>query len=167
MRRNVPAFRLGQEEIVTGPLAASDLTLMTDLEYTASRYPWTQAQYLSCAGSEYGFRGAWYGDALVGFIVDWRVLDEGHLMNLCVHGHFQQQGIGRYLLRHWLGSMQREGMATLTLEVRESNEAAQRLYASEGFQDLGTRPGYYPTESGREAARVMSLQLRPVRARGG
>lgn len=159
MRHDIPDFRLGPDDIETGPLEASDLTRMTTLESTASRYPWNEAQYLSCAGSEYSFRGAWYGDELVGFIVDWRMRDEGHLMNICVHGYFQRQGIGRYLLRHWLASMQREGMATLTLEVRESNDAAQRLYASEGFRDQGSRPGYYATESGREAARIMSLQL--------
>ncbi len=167
MNRDLPAFRLGSDELVTSPLEASDIPGMMALETTASHYPWTLGQYLTCTGPEYGFTGAWYGDELVGFVVDWRVLEEGHLMNLCVHGQFQNKGIGRYLLRYWLASMQRAGMEILTLEVRESNEAARRLYASEGFRELGSRPDYYHTESGREAARIMSLTLGPVRASDG
>ncbi|PAU79963.1 ribosomal-protein-alanine N-acetyltransferase [Halovibrio salipaludis] len=161
------SLRLEQSQLAMTTLDESDLPVMMALEQTASRHPWSQGQYLTCMGAEYRFLGAWYGDALVGFIVDWRMLDEGHLMNLCVHGQFQQQGIGRYLLRYWLASTQREGMATLTLEVRESNQAAYRLYAGEGFEDQGSRPGYYRTAEGTEAARVMSLGLSPVRAGNG
>lgn len=167
MKRNIPTFRLGPDEIVITSLEASNVARMMALERTATRYPWTEGQYLTCAGRDYGFTGAWYGGELVGFVVDWRMIDEGHLMNLCVHGGFQNQGVGRYLLRHWLASMQREGMATLTLEVRESNDTACRLYASEGFRDLGARPGYYRTESGSEAARIMSLPLGRVRTTDG
>jgi len=161
------SLRLEQSQLSITTLDESDLPGMMALEQTASRHPWSQGQYLTCMGAEYRFLGAWYGDALVGFIVDWRMLDEGHLMNLCVHGQFQQQGIGRYLLRYWLASMQGAGMATLTLEVRESNRAAYRLYASEGFEDQGSRHGYYRTADGTEAARVMSLGLSPVRAGNG
>lgn len=167
MKRDIPAFRVGSDELTITALAESDVARMMALELTASRYPWTQGQYLTCTGPEYAFTGAWYAGELVGFIVDWRMLDEGHLMNLCVHGRFQQQGVGRHLLRYWLASMQREGMETLTLEVRESNESARRLYASEGFREIGVRPDYYRTESGREAARILSLQPGRVRAGDG
>ena len=164
MSPGMHSIRLEQDQLAMTPLDESDLPGMMALEETASPYPWSQGQYLTCMGDEYRFRGAWYGDTLVGFLVDWRMLDEGHLMNLCVHGQFQQQGIGRYLLRYWLASMQREAMATLTLEVRESNKAAYRLYAREGFEEQGMRPGYYRTAEGTEAARIMSLKLSPVRA---
>lgn len=166
MSPRVPGFRLEQGEISIAALDETDIPAMMMLEADAAPYPWTRGQYATCIGTEYGLRGGWYGGELVGFIVDWRVLDEGHLMNLCVHGSFQQQGIGRYLLRYWLAVMQREGMASLTLEVRESNSAARRLYASEGFEDVGVRPDYYRTKTGTEAARIMTLQLDGVRAAG-
>jgi ribosomal-protein-alanine N-acetyltransferase len=35
------------------------------------------------------------------------------------------------------------GAASLTLEVRRSNVAAQRLYAKSGFQEVGVRTNYY------------------------
>ena len=46
------------------------------------------------------------------------------------------------------------------LEVREDNEAAQRLYAGEGFTVLGRRRGYY--EQGRVDAVTMRYPLQPA-----
>ena len=40
------------------------------------------------------------------------------------------------------------GIEMFTLEVRESNEPAIKLYSKYGFESVGYRPGYYekPTE---------------------
>jgi ribosomal-protein-alanine N-acetyltransferase len=45
------------------------------------------------------------------------------------------------------------------LEVRQSNSAAIALYASLGFQQVGLLKGYYKTETGLEAAILMSKQV--------
>ncbi len=46
----------------------------------------------------------------------------------------------------------------LWLEVRQSNQRAQRLYERYGFRFIGVRRGYYPALQGRrEDASVMSL----------
>ena len=44
-----------------------------------------------------------------------------------------------------------KGAEVLTLEVRDSNEAAIRLYAALGFTEIGRRPNYYfhPKEDAR------------------
>jgi ribosomal-protein-alanine N-acetyltransferase len=47
----------------------------------------------------------------------------------------------------------------MLLEVRPSNEAAIRLYQRYGFERIGVRRGYYPTEGGREDAIVMRISL--------
>jgi ribosomal protein S18 acetylase RimI-like enzyme len=51
------------------------------------------------------------------------------------------------------------GLAQLLLEVRHSNQAAQRLYTRLGFAQVGLRRGYYPAGNKREDAVVMSLAL--------
>jgi len=56
-----------------------------------------------------------------------------------------------------------DGMAQVLLEVRASNEAASDLYLAEGFAEIGRRPGYYPSSSGREDARVLSLPFASMR----
>jgi len=77
------------------------------------------------------------------------VLDEGHITNVCVGETFRRQGVGRELLKVYL----RYGdahLATLDLEVRQSNEAAVKLYEGLGFEIAGRRPNYYtePSEDG-------------------
>ncbi len=52
-------------------------------------------------------------------------------------------------------------MAEAFLEVRPSNTAAIRLYQSLGFEQVGTRRGYYQAVNGREDAAVLKLSLRP------
>ena len=46
----------------------------------------------------------------------------------------------------------------VTLDVRRSNDSAQRLYRSFGFVPTGVRKGYY-SDNGEDAL-VMALELR-------
>jgi len=71
------------------------------------------------------------------------------------------QGLGRRLLQHLIATAGRESADTLFLEVRISNWAAYCLYISMGFNEIGLRPGYYPTKDGREDAMVLALSLLP------
>jgi ribosomal-protein-alanine acetyltransferase len=52
-------------------------------------------------------------------------------------------GQGRALLRALLEEAERRSVREVFLEVRADNPVAQRLYASEGFAELGRRPRYY------------------------
>ena len=50
-------------------------------------------------------------------------------------------------------------MAEAFLEVRPSNAIAMILYQSLGFEQIGTRRGYYQALGGREDAAVLRLRL--------
>jgi ribosomal-protein-alanine N-acetyltransferase len=52
-----------------------------------------------------------------------------------------------------IAEARRRGASEVLLEVREDNDAARGLYASEGFTVLGRRRGYY--EQGRVDAVTM------------
>jgi len=97
--------------------------------------------------------------ALLGFSVAMVILDEWHLLNLCVYPANQRQGVGRYLLEKLMEQARAQKADRMLLEVRKSNRAAIRLYQSVGFEDIGYRKGYYPSHQGREDARVMRLFL--------
>jgi ribosomal-protein-alanine N-acetyltransferase len=47
------------------------------------------------------------------------------------------------------------------LEVRPSNPLAHAMYERAGFNEIGRRPGYYPSRRGREDAIVMAMELLP------
>ncbi len=70
--------------------------------------------------------------------------DIGHVKDLAVHPDARGEGIGRTLLGSALGRLRVRGAAVVKLEVRESNEAARSLYASEGFEAIRRLPRYYP-----------------------
>jgi ribosomal-protein-alanine acetyltransferase len=76
---------------------------------------------------------------------------EREILNLAVDPAWRRQGIARALLDHEIG---RGG--TLFLEVRNSNAAAQSLYKSCGFIEIGRRDDYYQSPS--ETAIVMRLK---------
>jgi ribosomal-protein-alanine N-acetyltransferase len=69
--------------------------------------------------------------------------DEGHVLTLGVRPDRQRHGIGTTLLRDLLAEAARRGAATVLLDVRADNPAAQRLYARHGFVPAGIRKRYY------------------------
>ncbi len=77
------------------------------------------------------------------FCAFWRVADQIHINNLAVHPDVRRRGLGARLLQRVLEEADLLGVAHVTLEVRRSNDIAQRLYVSAGFHTAGVRPRYY------------------------
>jgi ribosomal-protein-alanine N-acetyltransferase len=71
------------------------------------------------------------------------VVDEAHLGNLAVHPVEQRSGVGQILLDDLLRMAARQGVARITLEVRESNEIARKFYHKNEFIDVAIRKNYY------------------------
>lgn len=101
---------------------------------------------------------------IIGFAIYECVLDEATLLNIAINPDIQGKGHGRELLQKSLRELDAT-IARIFLEVRISNEAALRLYQSEGFIEVGQRRNYYPTADGREDARVFELDLDAYRLR--
>ena len=121
-------------------LAAADLPAAAELEKACFSVPWTEGM-LAGELSEGLYLGAFEDDKLVGYCGMRGVLDEGYINNVAVLPAFRRRGIARALLTEL--EKHTEGLAFLTLEVRESNTAAQALYISLGYLPVGRRPRYY------------------------
>jgi ribosomal-protein-alanine N-acetyltransferase len=80
---------------------------------------------------------------VVGYCGMWLIVDEAHITNLALLPDFRGKGIGESLLKEMMRMAQWFGTKKMTLEVRVSNESAQRLYEKLGFEKRGTRPNYY------------------------
>jgi ribosomal-protein-alanine N-acetyltransferase len=81
--------------------------------------------------------------------------DEAEIIDFRVDTSLRQQGVGRFLLRETLKTLNVSGVKSVFLEVRGSNVAAITLYEHAGFATIGRREDYYPTSQGREDALVM------------
>ena len=80
---------------------------------------------------------------VVGFCAFWLVCDEIHINNLAIRPGLRGRGLGTALVCEVLAQAQALGATRATLEVRESNVAALRLYKRLGFCLSGTRRSYY------------------------
>jgi ribosomal-protein-alanine N-acetyltransferase len=96
---------------------------------------------------------------VIGYAGAWVVLDECHITNIAVAEAERGKGIGRKLTEALIRYVSNLGAAYATLEVRVSNERAQRLYKSLGFVSVGKRKRYY--EDNGEDAFLMVLEHMP------
>lgn len=92
------------------------------------------------------------------FCAFWRVADQAHINNLAVRPELRQRGLGSRLLQAVIAEARRLGATALTLEVRRSNVAAQRLYMRAGFREEAVRKSYYTQPV--EDALVLSLVIK-------
>jgi len=136
----------------------SDLDEIMTIERASFSYPWSPRFFLQelrvpCARSLL----AVLGGKTVGYIVYWILPSEVDIHNLAVRPTYRRQGIGRSLLQGVVEEAKRNRASKVTLEVRKSNEAAQRLYHSLGFVARGVRKGYYSDDG--EDALAMVLEF--------
>lgn len=87
---------------------------------------------------------------VIGFAGTWIVLDEAHVTNVAVLEEYRRQGIGKKLTQALMQYAANLGVTYATLEVRRSNERAQNLYKTLGFQYVGVRKRYYE-DNGEDA----------------
>ena len=82
-------------------------------------------------------------NVVVGYVGSQSVMGEADMMNLAVHPDYRRKGVGTALVSCLVEKLKSNGVYSLTLEVRASNETAKNLYAAMGFQQIGRRPNYY------------------------
>lgn len=95
---------------------------------------------------------------IAGYCGYWGVVGEGYITNVAVKQDYRRQQIGKYMLSHMLIEGKARGITSYTLEVRQSNEAAIRLYEQLGFTHEGIRKDFY-TKPDEDA---IIMWLRPI-----
>ncbi|MGY1528974.1 ribosomal protein S18-alanine N-acetyltransferase [Luteimonas sp. A649] len=147
------------ERPVMRPMRIEDLDAVMVVERRAYPYPWSIGIFRDCLFAGYP---AWVlveGGAFIGHGVLSIAADEAHVLNVCVDPARQGRGFGRGLLRAMIDVARGRGACRVFLEVRPSNPVAVALYEDMGFNEIGRRPRYYPTDNGREDAIVMAMEL--------
>lgn len=137
----------GDSRFLVRPAAEADLPRLEEIEHLSfPSQPWDQDLL-----AKYECLVAASRIQVLGFL-SFRTLlrprdknqGEFEILNLAVDPAHRRQGIAKALLDHQLA---RGGVHFL--EVRESNNAARKLYEGLGFEVIGTRRDYYrnPEES--------------------
>lgn len=80
-----------------------------------------------------------------GYVLVMVVIDESEILNIAVDPAVRGASLGGSLLDAGMTEARSRGAKEIFLEVRESNEAALRLYSSRGFEAVSRRRKYYRT----------------------
>ena len=128
--------------------------------HTQSQYnPWSYATFADCTTAPYYCVLAYDEDVVVGYAIVLEVVDEATLMDIAVDVLYRGQGVGKKLVEHVKKQSTNNGMASMWLEVRVSNEAAIKLYEKMHFEPIEVRKHYYQSETGKEDALIMKSEL--------
>ena len=127
------------------PVERADLLAVHRIEQSAFPQPWPFAAFERYLDQP-GFLVA-EDDAIVGYVVADSVPNHGrplgHIKDIAVREDRRGEGIGASLLERALGVLAARGVASVKLEVRESNDRARSLYQRYGFVHRRTVPRYY------------------------
>ncbi len=130
------------------------------LEKLCFSVPWTGEQIRSqLGGDNHVFIAARSPDsAILGYVGLMHVLDEGYISNVAVDPDCRRMGIADALIGEIVSRANALKLSFVTLEVRESNAPARRLYEKHGFENVGLRKNYY--DFPKENAILMTLFLK-------
>jgi len=144
------------------PMKKEDIPQMVEIEKKSFPTPWSSYAF-HCELADNQF--AYYlivtteenPDEVLGYGGMWIILDEVHITNIAISPAYRGKRLGEFLLQGMFALALGKGACRMTLEVRVSNERAQKLYRKLGFTVAGIRPGYYSDTN--EDALIMWKEL--------
>ena len=146
--------------ITVRPMQKTDLDAVYTIEVRSFRTPWSKH---SLAG-ELKNRVAHYcvletEDGVVGYCGMWVLFEEAHITNIAIHPTCRGNGYGKQLLHAAMRAAASFGAEMMTLEVRETNSVAKRMYDEMDFLQQGRRKRYY-TDTGEDALLLWNRDIR-------
>ena len=131
------------QEIIR-PMERADVTRVHEIECTCFRSPWSRLALLGELRNDVAHYLVMEADGLIiGYGGMWLLFEEAHVTNVAIMPDYRGQGRGRRLMLAMMRHAVQRGAEKMTLEVRESNMVAQKLYAGLNFEQNGFRAGYY------------------------
>src|SRR4030042_1971628 len=80
---------------------------------------------------------------LIGFICFRNIEDESELLNISIYPQYRQMGLGKKLMKFYIGFCSQIKIKTFFLEVDSSNQSAIHLYQLFSYQSVGIRKKFY------------------------
>jgi [ribosomal protein S18]-alanine N-acetyltransferase len=155
-----------RQQLAIEPMREADVPSVQEIEKEIFSTPWPRnAYYRELASRNTAHYIVLRRDSeIIGYGGMWRVYEEAHVTTIGVRRDQQHGGYGRILFAALVQAAYDLGARWITLEVRTSNENAQRMYEDFGFKVIGRRPGYY-TDNGEDAIVMWSDSIYSPRFR--
>ena len=139
-------------------VTSAHLPEIAALERACFGEPWSEeALALLCTDTAFGIVAVGEDGEVLSYAGMLTVLDEGQVTNVATHPDHRGRGLATAVLESLLAVAVERGLASVSLEVRESNLSAISLYRRFGFAEVGRRKNFYTAP--REDALVMVCDL--------
>lgn len=121
-----------------------DVDTVTALEESCFSMPWKRQDFEDIlTNPDRYYLVAESDNAIVGGCMLTMIAGEGDVSNVAVYEEHRGKHIATVLMQELLRLGEEKGIRDFTLEVREQNQPAIRLYEHAGFVSEGIRPNFY------------------------
>ena len=150
-------------EITLRDMTRDDLDRVMEIETASFPSPWPREdmEYEITCNAAARYYVLEEDGAVQAYAGVWFLLGEGHVTSVAVHPEARGKGFGEKIVEHMMRKAAEMGIVFLSLEVRENNLAAQKLYRKLGFKRAGIREGYYD-DTGEDA--IVMICMNPETA---
>lgn len=135
-------------EYTLRPMLIGDIPQIIAIEKKSFPTPWSSYAFTcELCDNEFAYYFVLVSEkdptTIVGYGGMWIIIDEAHITNIAVAPAYRGKKLGQYILEGLIDLARLKKAVRMTLEVRVSNDDAQKLYKRIGFLPAGIRPGYY------------------------
>jgi ribosomal-protein-alanine N-acetyltransferase len=146
-----------EDAVVIAPATHADVDAVHAIEQTSFPAPWRREFFATEIDADWRLNlVARRQDRVIGYLFAMWLFDELHINKIAVIEDERRKGIADELMAQCFDFARRNGVTSISLEVRRSNDGAQEFYRHLDFKSSYLRPRYYPDG---EAAVVMVREL--------
>jgi [ribosomal protein S18]-alanine N-acetyltransferase len=128
-----------------------DMPEVLHTEQESFEFAWTEEDFLRCLRQRNCIgMVAEQGERVVGFMIYELHKNKLHILNFAVHPSYRRAGVGTQMVAKLISKLSSHRRTRITLEVRETNLAAQLFFRSQEFRALRVLRTFYE-DSGEDA----------------
>lgn len=121
-----------------------DMPEVLDIEQGSFEFPWSEEDFVRCLRQRNCIgMVAEHDDRVVGFMIYELHKTRLHILNFAVAPDMQRRGVGRQMADKLVSKLSSQRRTRITLEVRETNLAAQLFFREGGFRAVSVLRDYY------------------------
>ena len=137
-----------------------DMSEVLDIEAESFEFPWSEDDFIRCLRQRNCIgMVADQDDCLLGFMIYELHKTRLHILNFAVAGEATRRQVGRQMVEKLISKLSSQRRTRITLEVRETNLAAQLFFRDCGFRAVSVLRDYYDDTT--EDAYLMQYRYQP------
>lgn len=137
-----------------------DMNEVLEIERESFEFPWFEEDFIRCLRQRNCIgMVAEHGERVVGFMIYELHKTRLHILNFAVAQSARHKGIGRQMAEKLVSKLSSQRRTRISLEVRETNLAAQLFFKNVGFRATSVLRAYY--EDSPEDAYLMQYRHVP------